>query len=223
MTKPEVLLRKLVKFREGLIAYNNLLRDYEMYQTQADSLRAELSIQLGELRDDIEELQIPTQWHGGGRTFPTFETALSIPGYSRPVNLESLGFAVQSLELGIGILRKRIQNPQPERRAIPIRWWVVSLVAVALVLAWLGGRNEMNVRTALAEFTAGATRLLEQLGVAFTLKVLVLSIVGMFAAIFLGLFVNQVHTHGWKGRKQMVYFILTIVFSLLVALIAKLA
>jgi len=105
MDDPKLLLEQLLELHNGLGDYQNLIVS-KRYRG-AESLRVNLAVLWGEVREDVVELGVPLQWSGSGRVFPTFETALSrFDSLTGSVFFQSIDHARTSLEMARGMLKR---------------------------------------------------------------------------------------------------------------------
>lgn len=176
-------------------------------------LRGQLAVEWGELERDLDEVNIMRFMRSFGRTFPIFETALQpFDSMSDSLYFDCIGLAVSALENAMGKINAYEPPAEPTFASL---WWI-PVIVVALVLGWLGGRSENQLLQNLG-------KLGQDVKTFFTGRVLLTFSVGLVAAVFLGLFVNEVSARGWRGKKQLFYAILMILFGLGAALVAKLA
>lgn len=176
-------------------------------------LRGELAVEWGELQDDLDEVNVMRFMRSFGRTFPIFETALQpFDQMGGSLYFDCIRLGVSALENAMGKIKAYEPPPKPSVAGF---WWV-PVVLIALVLGWFGGRQENQLK-------ANLVKLGQDIAAVTTGKVLLSASVALVAAVFLGLFVNQIHSNGRRGKRQLAYAILMVLFGLATALIAKLA
>ena len=201
MRHPSTLRPKVLKFRNDLVQYTNLLQSGQRQTSM--QLRSMLNVQWGHLESDLSKLGISRFYQQYGRTFPLFESALQSPdGRNSGPPYEALEMAVGELETIIGKLERLIEDGTPLRHS----FWIAGFVFV-FIAGWLARhyQDQILLLRRLPTVTTWADK-----------KVLLIALATGVSGITGNLFADVVRTDGWIGslRRHPIQFFLYLLLSL---------